>query len=228
MRMTPAERLIEARSKAGFESAAEAATALGVPYPTYSAHENGSRGFKSRAESYAARFGCTPEWLLYGRGKGVASAPVPVNRMVPVLGTVQAGLFAVIPDDPEPAGFVPLVLPGFEAASLYALRIVGESMNRVYPDGTIVIVCPAAEIGIRDGDHVIVRHVRNGLAETTVKEVVQEKAGVSLWPRSTDPAFQAPVRLARDADADDGHEIIGVVVSSYVIRPVQRKPMIRV
>lgn len=226
--MSPAERLKDAREKAGFGSAAEAATAIGVSASTYAQHENGIRGFKTKAEKYAARFGTTPEWLLYGRGKGVTAAPVPVNRMVPVLGTVQAGRFAVIPDEPEPTEYVPLVLPGFEGASLYALRIVGESMNLVYPDGTIVIVCPAAEIGIRDGDHVIVRNVRNGLTETTVKEVVQERGAVALWPRSSDPAFAAPVRLRRDAEADEGHEIIGVVVSSYVVRPVQRKPMIRI
>lgn len=224
--MNAGDRLKEAREKAGFSSAAEAATALGVAYQTYIAHEKGSRGFKGHAESYARRFQTTPEWLLFGRGKGVTSAPVPVNRLINVVGKVQAGLFAVVPDHDEIEEVIPLVMPGFEAASLFALRVVGESMNRHYPDGTLVIVCPAAEIGVRDGDHVVVRHMRNGLAETTLKEVVQEKAGIALWPRSSDPAFQAPVRLTRDADADDGHEIIGVVVSSYVVRPIQRKPLL--
>lgn len=228
MRMEPSERLKEARIKAGFDSATEAASALGVSAPTYLQHENGTRGFKGRAADYAARFGTTPEWLLYGRGKGVQAVAVPISRTVPVIGSVQAGVFNAIPDEPEISEVIPLVMSGFEGASLYALRVVGPSMNMHYPDGTIVVVCPAAEIGIRDGDHVIVRHMRNGLAETTIKEVVQERGGVALWPRSTDLAFQAPYRLKREAEADDGYEITGVVVSSYVIRPVQRKPMIRI
>lgn len=226
--MQPHERLKEAREKAGFETAADAAAAMGIASATYSQHENGLRGFKARAADYAARFGTTPEWLLYGRGKTASAMPVPVNRTVPVIGSVQAGVFNPIPDEPEVTEVVPLVMSGFEGASLYALRVVGNSMNMHYPDGTLVIVCPVQEIGFRDGDHVIVRHMRNGLAETTVKEVVKERVGIALWPRSTDAAFQAPYRLKREADADDGHEVIGVVVSSYVVRPVQRKPMIQI
>lgn len=228
--MTPSDRLKQARQRAGFSSAAAAATALGVPYSTYSQHENGTRpDFSKHAVLYGRRFGVTPEWLLFGRNPGdTTPAMVKINREIPVLGAVQAGLFAPIPDEPEIEAMVPLVLPGFESASLYALRVMGESMNLYYPSGTLVVVCPVQEYGLpRDGDHVIVRHYRNGMAETTVKEVRQEKEGVSLWPRSSDPAFSAPARITRQCYSDEGYEIIAVVVSAYTVRPVQRKPLIR-
>ena len=63
------ERLAAARKQAGFETAAEAAQALGVPYPTYAGHENGSSGFRAeRGEQYARRFKVRFEWLMRGAG----------------------------------------------------------------------------------------------------------------------------------------------------------------
>jgi SOS-response transcriptional repressor LexA len=231
----PAERLKAAREAAGYETAKAAAEAMGIAVATYIQHENGTRGYpSSRADRYASFFRTSPEWLLYGRGKTPRRQEAPftggrrVSRMVPIMGSVQAGAWAEVeseyPGEPE---VVPVYLAGFEGAQLFALRVRGPSMDRYYPDGTMVIVCPAAEIGVREGDHVVVRRPRNGLCETTIKEVVREKGGIALWPRSFDPAFQEPIRLAGIRDADHGPEIIGVVVSSYVVRPIQQKPLIQ-
>jgi hypothetical protein len=63
------ERLIAARKHAQFETASEAAHALGVRYSTYAGHENGNSGFKaSTGELYARRFKVRFEWLMNGRG----------------------------------------------------------------------------------------------------------------------------------------------------------------
>lgn len=63
------DRLRIARVEAGYSEASLAAQALGVPSPTYTSHENGTRGFKDdSAEKYARRFGVSVEWLIYGRG----------------------------------------------------------------------------------------------------------------------------------------------------------------
>jgi hypothetical protein len=63
------ERLVAARKAAGYETAADAAAALGAQYPTYAGHENGSSGFKHKtAAIYARKFGISLEWLLTGRG----------------------------------------------------------------------------------------------------------------------------------------------------------------
>lgn len=63
------ERLVTARKAAGYDTAADAARALGTSYPTYAGHENGSSGFRHKtAATYARKFGVSLEWLLTGRG----------------------------------------------------------------------------------------------------------------------------------------------------------------
>ena len=67
----PAERLRIARLRAGFETAKDAAVALGFPVSTYLGHENGSRGYPAKkAEVYARKFKVREQWLLYGVGEG--------------------------------------------------------------------------------------------------------------------------------------------------------------
>lgn len=233
--MEPGDRLALARKRAGYESAKLAAEAMGVPYATYAQHESKLRGIPAgRAERYGRFFRVAPEWLLYGHGD-IEDSPAPtapfgmrqVTRMVPVVGDIQAGVFAEAMDDFEEPEVIPVHLAGFEGAQLFALRVRGRSMDKHYPDGTMVIVCPAAEIGVREGDHVVVRRRRGSLVETTLKEVVREKGAIALWPRSTDPQFQDPIRLELVRDADEGPEIIGVVVSSYTIRPIQNRPLLQ-
>lgn len=70
------ERLVAARKQAGFENAREAAEAVGVPYPTYAGHENGSSGFRSdKGEIYARKFKVRFEWLM--REIGPMTEPSP-------------------------------------------------------------------------------------------------------------------------------------------------------
>lgn len=71
----PAERLRIARLRAGYETAKEAAEALGFPVSTYLGHENGSRGYPAKkAEIYARKFKVREQWLLYGVGEGPGQA----------------------------------------------------------------------------------------------------------------------------------------------------------
>lgn len=67
----PAERLRIARLRAGFQTAKDAAEAMGFPVSTYLAHENGSRGYPAKkAFTYARKFKVREQWLLYGVGAG--------------------------------------------------------------------------------------------------------------------------------------------------------------
>lgn len=66
---SPADRLRHARELARYDSAADAAKAMGVTYATYAGHENGSRGFKASAERYATFFQVDLNWLLTGKGQ---------------------------------------------------------------------------------------------------------------------------------------------------------------
>jgi phage repressor protein C with HTH and peptisase S24 domain len=224
-----AARLREARAKAGYENAADAVRAFGWTESTYFAHENASRGLRADvARRYAGAFHVSSAWLLYGDVTPETAEPVPVSRQVPVVGEVRAGAWAEVREDVVEFE-VPVSLPAYERSRLFALRVIGRSMDREYPEGTIVIVCPAAEAGVHVGDHVVVRRYRAGMAETTVKEVEATADGeILLIPKSTDPAHQEPMRYAanRDENSQEGIEIIGVVVSSQRDRERGRGPMI--
>lgn len=79
------ERLKWAREQR-FESAAEAARALGIEYPTYAGHENGSRGFNKEATKYAKKFGVSLLWLMSGQGSpkpGMASEVQEIFDQIP-------------------------------------------------------------------------------------------------------------------------------------------------
>lgn len=83
-----------ARERAGFETVALAAAAVGVPYPTYAGHENGSSGFpSSKGEIYSRKFKVRFEWLMNGRG--------PMVETVPALSGVDAEIARLLPGVPE-------------------------------------------------------------------------------------------------------------------------------
>lgn len=76
------ERLIAAREHAKFETARDAAEALGIPYPTYAGHENGSSGFRAdKGELYARRFKVSFEWLMRGRGPMIGAGTSPEETL---------------------------------------------------------------------------------------------------------------------------------------------------
>lgn len=143
----------------------------------------------------------------------------PVNRSIPVMGEVAAGLWRDAParhiEDAEE--HIALDVPGYERARLTALRVVGPSMDLVYPPGRYVIVAHPAEAGLRVGDYVVVERQKADLVELTIKEFTDENGRVALWPRSSHPDFQTPIYLkGPDDDGDQaGVQIVGVVIADY-------------
>lgn len=100
------------------------------------------------------------------------------------------------------------------------MRVVGESMNLLYPHGSIVeYVTLLGGAELATGKKVIVQRVRSdGSTEVTVKEFfIDDMDREWLVPRSSHPEFQRPIRL--DSHEDDVVEvrILAVVVSS--VRP---------
>ena len=129
-----AKRLRAARKKAGFSSAIDAAAALGVSYPTYVAHENGTRGIGSAAQKlYAKRFHFSLDYLVTGKES--------TNYYVPLMGYIGAGAeimpeFEQVPADGLEMIEVPFQMP----ADMVAFRVRGDSMLPVYKEGYIIIV----------------------------------------------------------------------------------------
>ena len=129
-----AKRLRAARKKAGFSSAIDAAAALGISYPTYVAHENGTRGIGSAAQKlYAKRFHFSLDYLVNGKQDTVYS--------VPLMGYIGAGA-EIMPDfEQVPAdGLEKIEIPFPIPDDMVAFSVKGDSMLPAYKDGYIVIV----------------------------------------------------------------------------------------
>ncbi|WP_182849678.1 helix-turn-helix domain-containing protein [Pelagerythrobacter aerophilus] len=101
----------------------------------------------------------------------------------------------------------------------FGLRVVGESMNQVYPHGTILdCVAYTGDQTIPNGKRVIVQRIRNGdETETTVKEYHRDADGVEwLVPKSDNPAFQSSFRVDQEEEGVSQAHIIGIVVAAII------------
>lgn len=211
-------RLKDARIKSGYHSAKAAAEAMGVSPATYIQHENGIRGYPAdRADRYAKFFRVRPEWLLYGKQSG--DKVVELGPRLFVVGEVAAGVFSEAWRKPEDEWEAFTGRPDFgaPASERFGLRVVGDSMNELYPPGTILeCVNYYGHEPIPNGKRVIVQRTKvDGTVEATVKEYVKADDGVEwLVPRSTNPAYQAFRGDRPDGIGIAKVEIIALVISS--------------
>lgn len=146
-----------------------------------------------------------------------------------IRGEVQAGTWKDNEEWPR-TEWKPITLPRarlHRGTRSYFLVVRGTSMNLLYPDGTIIecVNLPDYEGALKDGDKVIcVRRDRNGLYETTCKELRVRNGMAQLWPRSDDPAYQEVISLPWPPSADaparaDGIEEIAI--KAVVIRSIR-------
>jgi SOS-response transcriptional repressor LexA len=138
---TPGERLAFSRAKAGFASAREAALALGVSVSTYNAHERagqpGSRGFRlDSAKVYGRRFGVSASWLLTGEGR--ADAAAPSVEIVPLISWVSAG--SLDGDAVQGEQLAEVHAADLADGDWIALRVEGDSMDRISPPESVILV----------------------------------------------------------------------------------------
>jgi SOS-response transcriptional repressor LexA len=80
----------------------------------------------------------------------------------------------------------------------FGLRVDGESMNEIYPPGTILDCLSIWESEMPEPGRnvVVVRERVDGSIEATVKQFYVDAAGKPwLLPKSTNPAFQTPIAL---------------------------------
>jgi DNA-binding XRE family transcriptional regulator len=120
---SPSTRLTKIRRRAGYETALDAAKAIGVNYTTYAQHENGTREIsKAKAPRYARFFKVSVDWLLYGRGEYHAATTVPV------IGYIGAGQEVFTIDDHPLGEGLEQVSPPPGVTDCVALKIRGTSM----------------------------------------------------------------------------------------------------
>lgn len=125
------DRLIEVRSLR-YESASEAARAIGVPVATYVSHENGHRGLGRSAKRYARFFRVSLDWLELGKGTRTGAPAVPME------GYVGAGAVVSTLQDAEAIDKRPWIeLPN--PNSTHALIVEGDSMYPRFMPGEIIL-----------------------------------------------------------------------------------------
>lgn len=212
-------RLTRARRAAGYDTATAAAEALGIKYPTYAAHENGSRGVPRNMDRYARFFRVSLDWLLEGQGPGphLASRDQAAGpaRNVQVRGFVEAGAFEEVWDMPEDEWYdVPVPYDGRLAQyQLHAAEARGPSMNRRYPEGTVLIYTSLNDTNedlVFGKRYIVERERADGLREATVKTLWRDESGKAwLLPESTDPRYQEPIPI--DGGENDTVRIVGRV-----------------
>lgn len=107
----------------------------------------------------------------------------------------------------------------YPGAQRRVLRVRGDSMDQLYPDGSYIVTVNLSEIGRQpqNGDRVVVLRHHHGMTEATVKEYRRDAAKRPwLIPHSSNPAHHA---LAIDDPGEDGAqtEVVGLVVGSQRI-----------
>jgi hypothetical protein len=151
-----------------------------------------------------------------GLSKATSVSGDSAVRRVPVKGFVQAGHWAEtwewsdddvysvpVPDD-----------PAFRPFGLHAAETRGPSMNKRYPEKTVLVFTDLIETGaqLELGKRYIVERERaDGLREATVKTLWRDDGGkIWLLPESEDPRFQEPIPI--DGGEDDTVRVVGRVV----------------
>ena len=131
--------------------------------------------------------------------KPASAASSVVGFTIRVVGAVQAGDWreAVEWDHDDQYDVPAPILRGIPDVPLRGFEVVGSSMDKRYPAGSLVFVANAIHSGlkIKNGTRVLVsRRNADGLHEATLKRyVVNDDGSKWLWPESNDPLHQAPV-----------------------------------
>jgi transcriptional regulator with XRE-family HTH domain len=183
-------RVKELRDARGW-SQADLAEKIDVHWQTISRIENArSRILGKRERALSEVFGVAPD-DLYVRD------PMAGLRTVRVQQHVQAGAYAESNLWPDDEGYDVIVPIDETIASLklYGTEVRGPSMNKIYPEGTVLVYSSFYETNepIEVGKRYIVERERSdGLREATVKTLQRDGDG-EYWlvPESTDPRWTA-------------------------------------
>lgn len=150
----------------------------------------------------------------------ISQKPAIPMRPVAVVSYVQAGNWAesnelldddkynvAVPNDPEHAQF-----------SLTGVEVRGPSMNKRYPEGTVLVITNAIETQediIPGKRYVVERERADGMRECTVKTLHRDDSG-QLWllPESNDPRHQQPIEV--NGDLGDTIRVVGRVAYSLL------------
>lgn len=191
------ERIAEAR-KALSLSQQQLADRLGTSQPTIQRYESNKRDLNSeKLIAMSAALGVTISYLLGFDDDQVIPNRAHVMHSVPVLGCIAAGeAREAIQQAGEWHATRDELWRGHERA--FWLVVSGDSMNRLFPEGSLVLIDPDEEV--RDGD---VGAVFVNGDDATLKRVFFEGEAVRLHPESHDAEYRDRVIDRSDPDAPD-------------------------
>jgi transcriptional regulator with XRE-family HTH domain len=183
----------------------DVADAIGVHPITVSKLVSGKMKLTTEyLDKFGALFGVPPEQII---------APPSSTRIVKVRGSLQAGLWAESVEW-DPDDWYDVAIPddaALRTIPLYAGETRGPSMNRRYPERTVLVFAHIEDTQelLEPGKRYIVERERaDGLREATVKTLWRDEEG-RMWlvPESTDPRFQEPIPI--EGGEDDTVRILG-------------------
>ena len=177
-------KIAEARIAKGW-SQQDLADKMETTQQTIQRYESGARDIKASVlVKLSATLGVTISYLL-----GVENASLPNNNTVdvPLYGRIAAGapIEMMEIEDMQP---VPVSVHQ-RHPNAFLLRVEGESMNRILPNGCLALVDPCSEVD-RDGHPYAV--CVNGY-DATIKRVRKLNNGFVLEPDSMDPTYEPQV-----------------------------------
>ena len=193
----------ESRFSAEGLSGAETAKRAGWNPNSFKSNMNGTMPFSfEKAKQYADKFRVRAEWLYDGNGPmREVSRPARLPIEVPVIGWVSAGTVADVGDLEE---IDRIVVGNLPPGQYFATEVVGDSVDRVAPEGARIIV-NSADRTPKDGNFYIFSH----RGEPTVKRY-RSKPVQRLEPFSTNPTHE-PIFIK-----DRGWHCVGRVVRSVI------------
>lgn len=150
----------------------------------------------------AEHFNVTTDYLL---GKDVDNNvfPIPDNAVpIPVVGKISAGLPILATENISRYEFAPSSLINKNFTYFY-LTVTGDSMNRKFNDGDIVLVQQQNDL---ENDEIGVFLIDN---EATVKRYKKEDDRIVLYPMSTNPEHDPQIYNPKETNV----KIIGKVIS---------------
>ena len=173
-------KIAEARIAKGW-SQQDLADKMETTQQTIQRYESGARDIKASVlVKLSATLGVTISYLL-----GVENASLPNNNTVdvPLYGRIAAGTPIEMMEmaDTQP---IPLSVHQ-QHPDAFLLRVEGESMNRVLPNGCYALVDPCDTVEHNGAPYAV---CVNGY-DATIKRVNKLNNGFELAPDSTDPTY---------------------------------------
>lgn len=180
---------------------------LNVTMQTVSNYENEKRDMTPETILKLAKyFNVSTDYLL-GRSdirKTESNVfPMPENAVpIPVVGKISAGLPILATENISRYEFAPSSLINKNFTYFY-LTVTGDSMNRKFNDGDIVLVQQQSDL---ENDEIGVFLIDN---EATVKRYKKEDDRIVLYPMSTNPEHDPQIYNPKETNV----KIIGKVIS---------------